>query len=130
MNLILLILPPWLYAVVITLIGRWGERYFARTSRPTANDDGWIALANILITTLLFLSFLPILVMSLFGPLLPFTGAQSGLAVAIAIIVFGLLPVRLMEGTRTGWDYAFWALFIDFARVGGTFTMIGWLLNR
>lgn len=130
MDLIILILPPWLYAVVITLIGRWGERFFAQTTRPRTPSNGWLSLVNILITTLLFLSLLPISVMSLFGPLLPFSGPQAGMAVAIAIILFGLLPVRLMEAPRTGWDYAFWALFIDFLRVGGAFILIGWLLSQ
>lgn len=129
-NAIWLIVPPWLVAVIVTLIGRWGERYFARLSGGRPTSHGWVDLVGILLTCLLFLALLPLTVLSLFGPLLPFSGAQSGLALAIVVVLFGLVPVRLIEASKTGWDYAFWALFIDFLRVGGALTVMGWLLHR
>ena len=129
MSSIWIIVTVWLYTLLITVVGRWGERYFTQPPGVRSPTVSWAGVITHLAATLLFLVMLPAAVLSLFGPLLPFQGAQAGLALAIVVVLFGLVPARLLDSSRTGWEYAFWALFIDLLRVGGALTLVGWLLN-
>lgn len=127
-------LPPWLFAVAVTLFGRWGDRRFFLRAEMTEHDStssgAWVTAGTILFANLFFLSLIPTIVLAMFQPMLPFVGAQAGLALAIAVVFFGLVPARLLDGPYHGWDRAFWLIFIDFIRVGGALMLIGWLLNR
>ncbi|MEW5702422.1 MAG: hypothetical protein AB1792_09355 [Candidatus Zixiibacteriota bacterium] len=125
------ILPPWIWAVVITALGRWGEgrlsRLLSRDRVPIADAPGnpwW----SVLITNLVFLSLLPTLVLSFFQFMLPFEGARAGLAVGIAAFVFGIAPVRLIDRIEIGWDRTAWRLLVDLLRVGGALMLVGWLV--
>jgi hypothetical protein len=131
-----LLIPPWLCSVIVTLIGRWGERRLVSpegASQPTSERSSrsiWFGLANLLFTNLIFLSLLPTIVLMMFQPMMPFLGARAGLALALAAFLFGIAPLRLIDAPQRGWNHAFWILFIDLLRVGGSLTLIGWLLTR
>jgi hypothetical protein len=133
---LLLLIPPWLYSVAITLIGRWGEHRLVpplgepQPSAEQPHRSMWFALANLLFVNLVFLSLVPTLVLMMFQPMLPFVGARAGLALAIAAFILGIAPVRLIDAPKRGVNHAFWVLFIDLLRVGGSLTLIGWLLTR
>jgi hypothetical protein len=124
------IIPPWMLGVALTLLGHWGEkRWFAEPARSTRAGHFWNNISFILITNLVFLAIIPTLVLDFIQPMIPFTGARAGLAVAMAGYVFGLVPARLADASRIGWDHAFWLLLVDFLRLGGALTLIGWLLT-
>ena len=130
MNILWLTVPPWLYAVVITLVGYWGERRLRSSNqREPLEEPGWSSIIVVITSCYFFLSLLPATVLLLFGPMLPFEGAQAGLALAVVVMLFGLMPVRLLDAQRTGWDHAFWAILIDFLRIGGALTLLGWLFD-
>ena len=126
-------LPPWLFAVAITLVGRWGDRRFFRHTgvdeEHMTTGGAWITAGTILFANLFFLSLIPTIVLAMFQPLLPFVGVQAGLALAIAVVFFGIIPARLLDAPYHGWDRAFWLIFIDLIRVGGALMLIGWLIN-
>ena len=124
------IIPPWALGVGVTLLGRWGERrWFSTTGVFDRVGFPWGHISVILFANLLFLSLLPTIILDFIKPMIPFTGARAGLAVAIVGFMFGLVPARLIDATRTGWDHAFWLMLVDFLRLCGALTLIGWLLT-
>lgn len=130
-----LLVPPWIFGVAITLLGRWGERHLLTsvaggTERPRSSRATWIALANVLFVNLVFFSLLPTVLLMMFQPMLPFLGARAGLALAVAAFLFGIVPARLLDAPRRGWSHAFYLMLVDFVRIAGALTLIGWLLTR
>ena len=130
-----ILIPPWVYAVVITVAGRWGERRFlplpddrAHGANPARSP--WISLANLVITNFIFLSLIPSVVLAVFQPMIPFFGARAGLALAVAVLLFGIFPARLLDAPRQGWNRAFWMILTDFVRVAGALTLAGWLVTQ
>ena len=127
---LLRVIPPWVLAVAVTLLGRWGERrWFASRTGSGAAASPWSDMFVMLLANLFFLALLPTAVLDFIQPMIPFTGARAGLAVALASFAFGLVPARLFDVPRTGWDHAFWLLLVDFLRLSGSLTLIGWLLT-
>ncbi len=123
------IIPPWLLGVAVTLVGHWGDRrWFSQRSDLASGGSVWDSISVVLFANLLFLGLLPTMILDFIQPMIPFTGARAGLAVALLGFLFGLVPARLLDAPRTGWDRAFWLLLIDFLRLGGALTLIGWLL--
>lgn len=130
MGEIWIVIPPWIYAVLVTWAGRWGEwRWIGRNGseteshRPSFGDVGVTLMTN-----LIFLSLLPTSVLMLTYTMLPFEGARAGLALGLAAYLFGCVPARLLDVTRRGWDHTFWELLIDLLRVGGALYLVGWLV--
>ena len=127
---LLKIIPPWALGVAVTLLGRWGERrWFSAPATSPQATSFWSNISVVLFANLLFLALLPTAVLDFIQPMIPFTGARAGLAVAMAGFVFGLVPARLVDASRTGWDHAFWMMLVDFLRLCGALTLIGWLLT-
>lgn len=127
-----IVFPPWIFAVIISFVGQWGRFRFAGSSsvgenesesRPWLND--W---STILITNLVFLSLIPISLLSVIGVLLPFNGARAGLSLGLLAFVFGSVPARLFDATETGWDRALWMILIDLLRIGGAMAIVGYLI--
>ena len=130
-----ILIPPWVYAVLMTVVGRWGERHLLpladdRAHRADLARSPWISLANLLFTNFVFLSLLPSLVLAVFQPMIPFFGARAGLALAVAVLLFGIFPARLLDAPRQGWNRAFWMIMADFVRVAGALTLAGWLVTQ
>ncbi len=128
MSELLILIPPWIFAVLVTWSGQWGERMLlktAPTAGPATSASGTFA---IIISNLIFLSILPTFALTIFQPMLPFVGAQAGLAMGVAAFLFGLLPARLCDVKHQGWDRTIWMMLVDFVRVVGALTMVGWLL--
>lgn len=122
-----IVFPPWLYAVVISLLGRWGQRRWLR--RPEQNGSLWPSdWGTILITNLVFLSLVPTSLLSVIGVLLPFNGARAGLSLGLLAFLFGSVPSRLTDSADLGWDRTLWLILIDFIRVGGAMTIVGYLV--
>jgi len=125
------ILPSWVYAVAATYLGRWGEVHWLKKSghethgmtSPVLGDWGIV-----LITNLVFLSLVPVSLLSVIGVLLPFGGARAGLSLGLVAFLFGCVPARLIAVEQHGWDHTLWAILIDLLRLGGAFLLIGWLV--
>lgn len=128
MDNLLRIIPPWLCGTAVTMLGHWGERRWFADDALKPHLLLWAELPTILLGNLIFLALLPTLVLSIIQPMIPFTGAKAGLAVAVAGYLFGLIPARLFEGAQRGWDRTFWLLLVDLLRLGGALTLIGWLI--
>jgi hypothetical protein len=127
---LLRIIPPWALGVAVTLLGRWGEkRWFSAPPASPHAASLWSSMSVMLFANLVFLALIPTAILDFIQPMLPFTGARAGLAVAMVGFVFGLVPARLCETPRTGWDHAFWMMLMDLLRLGGALTLIGWLLT-
>lgn len=123
------IIPPWLLAVAVSLLGQWGDRrWFPERGNLAPGGRLWDSISVVVFANLLFLAILPTLVLDFIQPMIPFTGARAGLAVALVGFLFGIVPARLFDAPRTGWDRAFWLLLMDWVRVGGALTLVGWLL--
>ena len=62
-------LPPWLFAVAITLVGRWGDRRFFRHTgvdeEHMTTGGAWITAGTILFANLFFLSLIPTIVLAI-----------------------------------------------------------------
>ena len=129
MGNLLRIVPPWFYATAVTMLGYWGERRWLTRVSSKPCSPMWAVFPTILLGNLIFLALLPTLVLDIIQPMIPFSGARAGLAVAMAGFIFGLIPARLFDGAERGWDHTFWLLLVDLLRLGGTLTLIGWLLN-
>lgn len=127
-----IVIPPWIYAVVVTWLGQWRADHLSTASggRSVGADGWWNYLGPTLLTNLVFCSLLPTAVLTLTYAMLPFEGAQTGLAVGLAAFLFGNAPARLLDWKRQGWDLTLWLLLIDLLRVGGSLWMIGWLIVR
>lgn len=122
-----IVFPPWLYAVVVSLLGRWGQRQWL--SRPDLRGSLWPDdWGTILITNLVFLSLVPTSLLSVIGVLLPFNGARAGLSLGLLAFLFGSVPSRLTDSADIGWDRTLWFILIDFIRVGGAMTIVGYLV--
>ena len=129
-----ILIPPCVYGVAITFLGHWGEiRLFAspedRTHGKKQSRSPWAGLAILILINLVFLSVLPAIILAVFQPMIPFFGARAGLALAVAVLFFGIVPARLFDAPRHGWNRAFWMILIDFVRVAGALTLVGWLLT-
>ena len=126
-----ILIPPCLYGVIITLIGHWGEKRLLadrfQVKKPSRSP--WAGLANLVLINFIFLALLPALILAVFQPMIPFLGARAGLALGIAVLFFGIVPARLFDAPRQGWNHAFWMILVDFVRVAGALTMVGWLLT-
>jgi hypothetical protein len=130
LHALLIILPPWAFAVLVTWLGHWGETHvfptrIAQNGQATDRHFDWSA---VLIINLILLSLIPSAMLSRVGMMLPFQGARAGLAVGIAAYLFGCVPIRLLERHHHGWDLTAWRLLIDMLRVGGAFLLVGWLV--
>lgn len=127
MSGIWIIFPPWLYAVVVSLLGRWGQKRWLSRTQPaeSAWPQDW---GTILITNLVFLSLIPTSLLSVIGVLLPFNGARAGLSLGLLAFLFGSVPSRLIDSSDLGWDRTLWLILIDFIRVGGAMTIVGYLV--
>lgn len=128
----LLILPPGLWGFLVTAVGRWGERRILTDSEPhtTEFDSGiWRRFSGTLLVNLVFSGILPTFVLFVFQPMLPFSGERAGVALGLAVYVLGLIPARLLDVPRRGWDHAAWMMLIDFLRTVGAMTIAGWLLR-
>lgn len=122
-----IVLPPWLYAVLISLLGHWGRtRWISHAA--SGESPWWENWGIILITNLVFMSLIPISLLSVIGGMLPFGGARAGLSLGLLAFLFGALPTRLLAATETGWDLTLWRILIDLLRVGGAMTIIGYLV--
>lgn len=132
MSGIWIVFPPWLFAFVVSLIGRWGQ---SRWTEPSGADRGegrtsiWPSdWGSIAITNLVFLSLLPISLLTAIGVLLPFTGARAGLSLGLLAFIIGCVPIRLMAASEHGWDRTLWLILIDLLRTGGAMTIVGYLV--
>ena len=128
MSELLILLPPWIFALLVTWLGQWGERFLIKTGRTAELATSASGTFAIIASSLVFLSILPTFALTIFQPMLPFVGAQAGLALGVAAFLFGLLPARLCDVRQQGWDRTIWMMLIDFVRVVGALTMVGWLL--
>jgi len=117
--------------VIITLIGHWGEKRLLadHLQGQRSTKSPWAGLANLVLINFIFLSFLPAIILEVFQPMIPFLGARAGLALGIVVLFFGIVPARLFDAPRQGWNHAFWMILVDFVRVAGALTMVGWLLT-
>lgn len=124
------VFPSWFYAVAATYFGRWGEAHWLR--RPHDAQGAPVSIRGdwgiILITNLVFLSLVPVSLLSVIGVLLPFGGARAGLSLGLVAFLFGCVPARLMDVEHHGWDRTLWAILIDLLRLGGALMIIGWLV--
>lgn len=122
-----IVFPPWLYAVLISLMGRWGQNRWVSRTQPSESSwpKDW---GTILITNLVFLSLIPTSLLSVIGVLLPFNGARAGLSLGLLAFLFGSVPSRLIDSSDLGWDRTLWLILIDFIRVGGAMTIVGYLV--
>ena len=130
-----ILIPPCVYGIIVTLIGRWGEKRLLAQSDSRAHGlrsagSPWVGLAILVLTNFIFLSLIPALTLAFFQPMIPFFGARAGLALGLAALFFGIVPVRLLDASHRGWNHAFWMILIDFVRVAGALTLIGWLVTR
>jgi hypothetical protein len=130
-----IILPPWVWSVAVTLFGRWiDQRWVSHASRPTTSTEAHQPITTdwrvILVSHLAFLSLLPIAVLSVIHPIIPFSGSRAGLAMGLAAFLFGMAPMRLIEARAPGWNVTLWRILIDLLRVGGALTLAGWLVSR
>jgi hypothetical protein len=127
-----IVFPPWLYAVLVSLIGRWGQSRWIVTSasdRPAPGRALWPAdWSTVLITNLVFLSLIPTSLLSVIGALLPFNGARAGLSLGLLAFMFGCVPSRLLHASESGWDLTLWLILIDLLRVGGALAIVGFLV--
>jgi hypothetical protein len=130
LHALLIILPPWAYAVVVTWLGHWGETHVfpRRGGEHQEITDARFDWSAVLIINLILLSLIPSAMLSRVGWMLPFQGAHAGLAVGIGAYLFGCVPIRLLERHQHGWDLTAWRLLIDLVRVGGAFLLVGWLV--
>lgn len=130
MGEIWIVIPPWIYAVLVTWAGRWGEmRWFGREdSESESRRLPFNGIGITLTTNLIFLSLLPTSVLILTYTMLPFEGARAGLALGMAAYILGCVPSRLLDVARQGWDRTFWGLLVDLLRVGGALYLVGWLV--
>lgn len=127
-----IVIPPWFFAVLVSLIGRWGEGKWLRTSTAEESSsshrfwpDNWGAM---LITNLVFLSLVPTSLLAVIGVLLPFNGARAGLSLGLLAFLLGCVPSRLLDAHDAGWDRTLWVLLIDLLRVGGAMAIVGYLV--
>ena len=127
-----IVIPPWLYAVLVSLVGKWGEGVWLRrpaVAEPRASHgfwpDNWGAM---LITNLVFLSLVPTSLLAVIGVLLPFNGARAGLSLGLLAFLLGCVPSRLLDAHDAGWDRTLWAILIDLLRVGGAMAIVGYLV--
>jgi hypothetical protein len=127
-----IVLPPWIFAVAISFIGQWGRFRFSgslKASGGGTEGHSWLSdWSTILITNLVFLSLMPISLLSVIGVLLPFNGARAGLSMGLLAFVFGSVPARLFDAAETGWDRALWMILIDLLRIGGAMAIVGYLV--
>ncbi len=127
-----IVFPPWIFAVIISFLGQWGRFRFAGSSMDSesgTNGRSWLSdWSTILITNLVFLSLVPISLLSVIGVLLPFNGARAGLSMGLLAFVFGSVPARLFDAAETGWDRALWMILIDLLRLGGAMAIVGFLV--
>lgn len=127
-----IVLPPWIYAVIVSFVGRWGQSRFAGLSSDGTSEDVRFAWTRdwgtILITNLVLLSLVPISLLSVIGVLLPFNGARAGLSLGLLAFVFGSVPARLFDANTIGWDRTLWMILIDLLRVGGAMAIVGFLV--
>ncbi|HUU46854.1 MAG TPA: hypothetical protein VM118_14095 [Acidobacteriota bacterium] len=125
--------PPWVYAVVVTWLGRWGEsrwiRHHGADRSVPVHERVWRTSGSVIITNLFFLSLLPTTLLVWTRGMLPVEGPRAGLALALAAFAFGCVPSRLLDVGRLGWDRTLWGLFVDLVRVGGALLLIGWLIG-
>jgi hypothetical protein len=127
-----IVFPPWLYAVAISLIGRWGQTQWIARPAPEVGaggarfwPDDW---GTVLVTNLVFLSLLPTSLLTVIGTLLPFTGARAGLSLGLLAFMIGCVPVRLLHASESGWDRTLWFILIDLLRAGGAMAIVGFLV--
>ncbi|HWO56585.1 MAG TPA: hypothetical protein VNN55_03355 [bacterium] len=128
-----IVIPSWLYAVAVSLLGRLGQgRWLSHRTVDEAPHPHWWPgdWGNLLITNLVFLSIIPISLLSVIDVILPFTGARAGLALGLLAFVFGATPLRLLDASEQGWDRTLWSLLIDLLRIGGAMTIVGALVSR
>lgn len=128
-----IVIPSWLYAVAVSLLGRLGQgRWLSRRGVDEALPPHWWPgdWGNLLITNLVFLSIIPISLLSVIDVILPFTGARAGLALGLLAFLFGATPLRLLDASEQGWDRTLWNLLIDLLRIGGAMTIVGALVAR
>ena len=127
-----IVFPPWIYAVLVSFIGYWGQsRLCARSPEGTAETPPRLwphEWGTILLTNLVFLSLVPISLLSVIGVLLPFHGARAGLSLGLLAFVFGCVPARLFDAAEAGWDRTLWLILIDLLRVGGAMAIVGFLV--
>lgn len=127
-----ILIPPCVYGVIITLLGHWGEKRLL-ADQPHSRKPGrspWAGLASLVFINLIFLALLPSIILAVFQPMIPFFGARAGFALAVAVLLFGIAPARLFDAPRRGWNHAFWMILIDFIRVAGALTLVGWLVTN
>ncbi len=121
-----IVFPPWIYAVVISLAGRWGEARWdvqGRTWSELLSRD-W---GSILVINLVFMSLIPTSLLTAIGVLLPFQGARAGLSLGLLAFLFGSVPSRLLAAQDMGWDKTLWLVLIDLLRIAGSLTIVGLL---
>ena len=127
-----IVFPPWMYAVFISFIGYWGQsRLSSRFPDGTTEMPRGLwprEWGTILLTNLVFLSLVPISLLSVIGVLLPFHGARAGLSLGLLAFVFGSVPSRLFDAAEAGWDRTLWLILIDLIRVGGAMAIVGFLV--
>lgn len=126
-----IVIPSWLYAVAVSLVGRFGQSRWVACQSPSdrAPEPAWFGdWGNLLITNLVFLSILPISLLSVLGVFLPFTSARAGLALGLLAFLFGSVPMRLLDAAEQGWDRTLWKLLIDLLRIGGAMAIVGALV--
>ncbi len=127
-----IVIPPWVYAVLVSLIGRWGEAKWLR--RPADEESSgshgfWPDNGGaLLITNLVFLSLVPTSLLAAIGVLLPFNGARAGLSLGLLAFLLGCVPARLLDAHDVGWDRTLWVLLVDLLRVGGAMAIVGFLV--
>ena len=127
-----IVFPPWLFAVLVSFLGRWGQSRFVTRPAPAGQPlshrlwpRDW---STILISNLVFMSLVPISLLSVIGVLLPFHGARAGLSLGLLAFIFGAIPVRLFDANDSGWDYTLWMILIDLLRLGGSMALVGLLV--
>jgi hypothetical protein len=115
--------------MIVTAIGRWGEHRVLAGDQGDTGQGVWSRLAGTVLVNLLFFGVLPTLVLFVFQPMLPFESEHIGLAIGLGVYVLGLIPARLLDAPRRGWDHAAFMMLIDFFRTVGALTIAGWLLR-
>jgi len=126
-----IVFPPWIYAIAVSMAGRWGQARLFQSFGSASDGHEWYRPGDwgaIVVTNLVFLSLIPISLLAVIGALLPFSGARAGLSLGILAFLFGCTPVRILEARQFGWDRTLWLILIDLLRVGGAMAIVGFLV--